>query len=508
MTSKNITRREILKLSALGVAGAALAGCRTATPSPLPPTAVPTSPPATPASAIGQVAAGCSSQFTINKPASFTKDFLWGAATSAFQIEGAWDVDGKGESIIDRWAHTPGKIKNNDNGDVAADHYHLYAEDVALMKSIGLNAYRFSLSWPRIQPTGTGPANPAGLDFYDRLVDALLAAGIQSNVTLYCWDLPQALQDQGGWIKRDIVDIFAEYVDLVTRRLGDRVQAWSTINEPHSIVYSGYELGTLAPAMKNPRAAQLVSHHLMLAHARALSVLRANCPKAQSGIVINLTPFYAASPSSYDQQAAWLADGIWNRWYLDPLVGRGYPQDVIKNTGLVLDFVKPGDLDEMAAPVDYLGVNYYTRAIIRNTSVSEDNNLPPTVFAGDEVTAMGWEVYPPGLYEWLGRLHFEYRFPAYYITESGVAVDDQPDANGQVHDTARISYLERHFSQAARAIEAGIPLRGYFVWSLMDNFEWAEGYSKRFGLIYIDYGTLKRTLKDSALWYHDWISCA
>ncbi len=507
MKTRKITRRELLKLSAMGMAGAALASCRAPTPPAVPPTTLVPTDTSTPAAMAVEAPASCSSQFSIDKPASFTKDFLWGAATSAYQIEGAWNADGKGESIIDRWTHTPGKITNNDNGDVAADHYHLYKEDVALMKSIGLNAYRFSISWPRVQPAGSGPGNPAGLDFYDRLVDALLEAGIQSNVTLYCWDLPQALQDQGGWIKRDIADTFEKYVDLVTRRLGDRVQAWSTINEPHSIVHSGYETGLLAPAMQNPRAALLVSHHLMLSHARALAVLRANCPKAQSGIVINLTPFYPASPSAYDQFAAWMADGHWNRWYLDPLVGRGYPEDVIKNNGLGIEFVKPGDLDAMAAPIDYLGVNYYTRAIIRNTAVSEAKNLPPTVFAGDEITDMGWEVYPPGLYEWLGRLHFEYRFPAYYITESGIAVNDTPDASGKVHDPARISYLERHFAQAARAIDAGVPLRGYFVWSLMDNFEWAEGFSKRFGLVYIDYATLKRTLKDSALWYRDWISC-
>lgn len=510
MKDKKITRRDLMKLSAVAMAGAALASCRTASPAPLATpaaSAVPTSPLINPIATGETALPDCSSQFSINKSETFPKDFIWGAATSAYQIEGAWNMDGKGESILDHWAHTPGRIKNNDNGDMAADHYHRYPEDVALMKTIGLNAYRFSLAWPRIQPTGQGQANPAGLDFYDRLVDALLDAGIQSNVTLYCYDLPQALQDQGGWIKRDIVDVFVEYVDLVTRRLGDRVQAWSTINEPHSIVHCGYELGTLAPGIKNSPASQQISHHLMLAHARALQVLRANCPQAQAGIVINLTPFYPASPSLYDQQLAWYVDGHWNRWYLDPLVGRGYPEDVIEHDRLTMDFMHPGDLDEMATPMDYLGVNYYTRAIIRDTTVPTQKNLPPTVFTGDEITEMGWEVYPQGLYEVLGRMHFEYHFTAYYITENGIAVDDQPDQNGQVHDPVRISFMERHLTQAARAIEAGIPLRGYYAWSLMDNFEWAEGFSKRFGLLYIDYATLKRTLKDSAYWYRDWISC-
>ncbi len=505
MKGKIINRRKFIELSALGVAGAALGGCCAQSTPTTAATGVPISTPAEPTATAAEVQSSCSLQFTDR--ASFPKDFAWGAATSAYQIEGAWNIDGKGESIIDRWAHTPGKIKNDDNGDLAADHYHRYPEDVALMKAIGLNAYRFSISWPRIQPTGRGQANPAGMAFYDKLVDALLEAGIQPNLTLYCWDLPQALQDQGGWIKREIADIFAEYVDQVTRRLGDRVKAWSTINEPHSIVLSGYELGTLAPAMENPRAAQLVSHHLMLAHARALPVVRANSPQSQVGIVINLTPFFPASASVYDRRDAWDVDGHWNRWYLDPLVGRGYPEDVIEMEKLALDFVQPGDVDEMAAPIDYLGVNYYTRAIIRSTAVPEGKNLPPTIFAGDEKTLMGWEVYPQGLYEWLGRLHFVYQFPAYYITENGIAVDDRPNADSQVHDPVRISFMERHLTQVARAIQVGVPVKGYYAWSLMDNFEWAEGFSKRFGLIYIDYATLKRTLKDSANWYRDWIGC-
>jgi beta-glucosidase len=442
----------------------------------------------------------------MNRPFTFPKDFSWGAATSAYQIEGAYNADGKGESIWDRFTHIPGKIKNNDNGDIAADHYHRYREDVALMKTIGLRAYRFSIAWSRLLPSGRGQANPAGLDFYDRLVDALLEAGIQPFVTLFCWDLPQALQDEGGWTKRSIVDAFVEYVDLASRRLGDRVQAWATLNEPWVVAQFGYERGAHPPGYTNAQLALLASHHLLLAHARALPVLRRNSPKAQAGIVLNHIPFYPASASVYDRREAWFADGYVNRWYLNPITGRGYPEELIQQDRLDMDFVQPGDLDEVAAPIDYLGVNYYTRAIVRSPLVSEAQNLPATLQAGKEKTEMGWEVYPEGLDEVLCRLHFEYHFPAYYVTENGAAFADQPASDGQVHDPARIHYLERHFTQAARAIQAGVPLRGYFVWSLMDNFEWLDGYSRRFGLIYIDYATQKRTLKDSAQWYRDWIA--
>jgi beta-glucosidase len=370
------------------------------------------------------------------------------------------------------------------------------------MKTIGLRAYRFSLAWSRLLPSGRGQPNPAGLDFYDRLVDALLEAGIQPFVTLFCWDLPQALQDEGGLTKRSIVDPFVELVDLASRRLGDRVRAWATLNEPWVVAQFGYERGAHPPEIANARLALLASHHLLLAHARALPVLRQNSPKAQAGIVLNHIPFYPASASVYDRREAWFSDGYVNRWYLNPIAGRGYPEELVQQDRLELDFVQPGDLDEVAAPIDYLGLNYYTRAIVRSPLASEAQTLQ----TGEEKTEMGWEVYPEGLAEVLCRLHFEYRFPAYYVTENGAAFADQPASDGQVHDPERIHYLERHFTQAARAIQAGVPLRGYFVWSLMDNFEWLDGYSRRFGLIYIDYATQKRTLKDSAHWYRDWIA--
>jgi beta-glucosidase len=278
------------------------------------------------------------------------------------------------------------------------------------------------------------------------------------------------------------------------------------LNEPFSEAHDGYVTGKLAPGHQNYRESLIVSHHLLLAHARGMPVIRQNAPQAQAGTVLNIIPFSPASASSYDRKLVLDADASWNRWFLDPIAGRGYPLEYIKENNLNMSFVEDGDLDEIAVPIDYLGVNYYTRAILRSTAVPESKNMPVTLQAGKEVTDMGWEVYPEGLYEVLGRLHFEYHFPAYYITESGAAYPDQLEADGQVHDPQRISYLERHFAQAARAVQAGIPLHGYFVWSFFDNFEWAQGFSKRFGLSYIDYPTLKRTLKDSALWYQTWIT--
>ncbi len=511
MKGKRITRRELLKLSAVGMAGALLGSCRPTTQVPSSPantpTEVPTSPPIEPTPTTGEALSSCSSLLSTNETMTFPKDFLWGAATSAYQIEGAWNEDGKGESILDRFTHTPGKIKNNDNGDVALDHYHRYKDDIALMGQIGLRAYRFSIAWTRLLPSGRGQVNPGGVDFYDRLVDTLLEAGIQPFPTVYCWDLPQALQDEGGWTKRGIIDAYVEYADLISRRLGDRVKSWTTLNEPTAIAHNGYEIGNLAPGHKDFSESLLASHYLLLAHARALPILRQNSPGAQVGIVLNLMPFYPASASVYDRREAWLADAYWNRWYLDPLAGRGYPDEFIKKNSLNMDFVQGGDLDEMATPIDFLGVNYYTRGIMRGSVFPASKNAPITLKAGAEKTEMGWEVYPQGLYEVLCRLNFEYSFPAYFITENGAAFADQLDASGQVHDPQRISYLERHFTQAARALQAGVPLKGFFVWSLVDNFEWAEGYSKRFGLIYIDYPTQKRILKDSAAWYRDWITC-
>lgn len=432
---------------------------------------------------------------------AFPSGFLWGASTAAYQIEGAWDEDGKGESIWDRFSHTSGRIANGDTGDVACDHYHRWREDVGLMKELGLQAYRFSVSWSRVLADGRGAVNPAGLDFYDRLVDALLEASIEPFLTLYHWDLPQALQDRGGWPARLAAEAFVEYADLVSRRLGDRVKYWTTFNEPFVSAFVGYLEGRHAPGSSDRGEALAAAHHLLLSHGWAVPVIRRNAPEAQAGIALNLAGRVPASPSVADRAAAWQKDGVINRWFLDPLSARGYPADIVAHYGHPMHFVRPGDMEAMAVPLDYLGVNYYSRDIVRSAEVAEEDNAPPTTFANPEQTDMGWEVYPEGLYDILGRLHFDYCFPALYVTENGAAYPDQIDPDGSVDDPLRIAYLEQHLKAAARAIAAGVPLRGYFVWSLLDNFEWGHGYSKRFGLIYVDYATQRRVLKSSAKWY-------
>jgi beta-glucosidase len=432
---------------------------------------------------------------------SFPSGFLWGASTAAYQIEGGWNEDGKRESIWDRFSHTSGRIANDDTGDVACDHYHRWQEDVGLMKELGLQAYRFSVSWSRVLPEGRGSANPAGLDFYDRLVDALLEASIEPFLTLYHWDLPQALQDQGGWSERPAVEAFVEYVDLVCRRLGDRVKYWTTFNEPFVSAYVGYLEGRHAPGSSDLGEALAAAHHMLLAHGWAVPAVRRNVPEAQVGITLNLAGRVPASPSAADRAAAWERDGVINRWFLDPISARGYPADIVAHYGHPMDFVQAGDMEAMAVPLDFLGVNYYSRDIVRSGRVPEAKNAPRTTFANPERTDMGWEVYPEGLYEILGRLHFDYRFPALYVTENGAAYPDEIDADGFVDDPLRIAYLRQHLKAAARAIAAGVPLKGYFVWSLLDNFEWGHGYSKRFGLIYVDYVTQRRVLKSSAKWY-------
>jgi beta-glucosidase len=438
---------------------------------------------------------------TRDNPLSFPDGFKWGAATAAYQIEGAWDEDGKGESIWDRFCHTSGKIAHGDTGDIACDHFHRWQEDVRFMKELGLKAYRFSISWPRLLPKGSGEANRAGLDFYNHLIDALLNAGIEPFATLYHWDLPQQLQEKGGWPARRMVDAFAEYTDLVTRALGDRVKQWITLNEPYVSAFIGYQEGRHAPGHTDLHEAVAASHHLLLSHGRAVPIIRRNCPGAQVGISLNLHPQVPASPSAADRQAAWQMDGVINRWFLDPLSGRGYPEDMIRAYADPMKFIRAGDLQTIGIPIDFLGVNYYMRGIARSSGIPESENAPRTVFPYDEITDMGWEVYPEGLFRMLGRLHFAYDFPAIYITENGAAFPDRVDPDGQVDDPERLSYLQRHLEMVHRAVSVGIPVQGYFAWSLLDNFEWGYGYSKRFGLIYVDYPTQKRIPKASSRWY-------
>jgi beta-glucosidase len=435
------------------------------------------------------------------KEFTFPPQFAWGTATAAYQIEGAWNEDGKGESIWDRFSHTPGKIARGDTGDEACDHYHRWPEDVQLMKELGLRAYRFSISWPRLLPQGRGEVNAAGIDFYSRLVDALLAAGVEPFVTLYHWDLPQALEDRGGWPARSTAEAFVEYADLASRKLGDRVKHWMTLNEPFVSAFIGYRDGRHAPGHTDLDEALAAAHHLLLGHGRAVPILHRNSPGAEVGIAVNLSGQTPASPSVADRAAAWLADGKLNRWFLDPLAGRGYPLDVVQHFGRSVDMIRPGDLEAIAVPLDFLGINYYRRGIVRSDKLPESENAPRTVLANPQRTTMGWEVYPAGLYEILGRLHFDYNFPAIYVTENGAAYPDQIGPDGQVNDPLRIAYLKDHLAAVARAMDMGVPVQGYFVWSLMDNFEWAHGYSQRFGLIYTDYATRRRILKASVDWY-------
>ena len=432
----------------------------------------------------------------------FPENFVWGAATAAYQIEGAANEDGRGESIWDRFSHTPGKVVNGDTGDVACDHYHRWKEDLALLTALNLSAYRFSIAWPRILPTGRGPVNEAGLAFYDRLVDGLLAAGITPWATLYHWDLPQPLEDAGGWLNRATADAFAEYVDVVSRRLGDRVKNWITLNEPWCSAYLGYWLGIHAPGRTSFADAVRSTHPLLLAHGKATRILRQNVPDGRIGIVLNPFSVYPATDSAADQAAAQRYDGFANRWFLDPLYGRGYPEDMLALYGPELaPAVAPGDLDLIAAPTDFLGVNYYTPSFVRDAPEQAplrggDAPAPP-----DEQTAMGWAVYPQGFTDLLVRLARDYPTGPLYVTENGAAYPDEPAADGRVADPLRTSYYTRHLAAARAAIEAGAPLQGYFAWSLMDNFEWAFGYTRRFGLVYVDFATQQRTIKDSGRWY-------
>lgn len=441
----------------------------------------------------------------------FPPGFVFGVATSAYQIEGAVDADGRGPSIWDTFCREPGRVRDGDTGDVACDHYHRVDEDVALMKSLGVGAYRFSVAWPRVFPTGreTVP-NAAGLDFYERLVDRLLAAGIVPWVTLYHWDLPQGLQDTGGWADRGTVDAFVRFAEAVGRRLGGKVDRFITHNEPWCVAMLGHMTGEHAPGHQDWPEALVAAHHVLLSHGRAVPVLRAASPQCRVGITLNLVPGYPASPSPADAEATRHFDGFFNRWYLDPLFGRGYPADMVADYRLLgrlpdgpLPFAREGDLAEIAAPLDFLGINYYSRAILRSPTLPESENAPRTLEeAGPERrTDIGWEVYPDGLFDLLTRLGAEHPGLPLVITENGAAYGDGPGDDGAIHDARRLDYLRAHLEACHRALAAGVRLEGYFAWSLMDNFEWAHGYAQRFGLVWVDYATQERRPKDSARWY-------
>ncbi len=431
----------------------------------------------------------------------FPEGFIWGAATSAYQIEGAWNEDGKGPSIWDTFCRIPGKIRNGDTGDVAADHYHRWEEDVNIMAELGLKAYRFSISWPRIFPEGVGEVNRKGLDFYSRLVDKLLAHGIEPFVTLYHWDLPQALQDRGGWPSRDTAYAFAHYAETVAGELGDRVSFWITHNEPFVAALIGHFTGEHAPGIQDPSAAFSAAHHLLLSHGLAAQAIRAAASrKPEVGIVLNLHPVHPASPSEEDQLAARRFDGIINRMFLDPIFRGKYPEDIVELLGFLLPEIRPGDMETISVPIDFIGINYYTRSVARfdpEFPLIQASQIHPE---GNEYSQM-WEIYPPGIYEIVTRVWKEYNPNSIFLTENGVPVPDGVDFDGRVRDERRIRYLKNHLIHLHRAISEGAPVRGYFVWSLLDNFEWAYGYSMRFGLVYVDYPTQKRIIKDSGRWY-------
>lgn len=437
---------------------------------------------------------------------TFPSNFIWGSATSAYQVEGAWNEDGKGESIWDRFTHTPGHIARNETGDVACDHYHRWREDVALMKQLGLKAYRFSTAWTRILPDGR-QLNPAGLDFYSRLVDELLEAGITPFLNLYHWDLPQVLQDAGGWPVRETAESFAHYAHIVSQHLGDRVKNWMTHNEITCAAYNGYQQGRHAPGIADWKLAIKAAHHLLLSHGLAVPAIRANVPEAQVGMVIDPIPSEPFSTSPADYGAYRWFDGFHNRWFLDPLYGRSYPVDVIaehqENGRWPSDWdtiLQPGDLEIIATPTDFIGLNYYRRAVLRHDSPN-DTGMPRPQHATDTHTEMGWEIHPPGLFNLIMQTWLEYRPQKLYISENGASFSDKLEENGRIHDTRRIQFLQQHLAAVHQAIQCGAPVVGYFTWSFMDNFEWALGYAQRFGIVWVDHQAQQRIPKDSAWWY-------
>ena len=433
----------------------------------------------------------------------FPADFVWGVATSAFQIEGAAREEGKGESIWDRFCTLPGVIADGSNGDVACDHYHRLEEDLDLIASLGVNCYRFSIAWPRVQALGSGAWNYKGMAFYQRLVDGLQKRGIQAYATLNHWDLPQALQDLGGWADRDTVHRFVDYARFVEAQLGTGLASITTHNEPWVMAVLGNESGIFAPGIKNRATSVQVAHHLLLSHGLAMQALRADGAKSKLGLVLNLASSVPATDSAEDAQAAHMADARSRRWYADPLFKGCYPEEVLAELGADAPKVEAGDMAAIAQPMDYLGVNYYTRSVVSASGAdwnAKGQGLP--------VTDMDWEIYPEGLTDLLCLLHRDYaeKLPPVYITENGGAFKDATVQDGRVNDVDRLNYLRDHITAVADAMDQGVPMAGYMVWSLMDNFEWASGYLKRFGIIHVDYATQVRTPKVSAEWYRDFLA--
>ncbi len=444
---------------------------------------------------------------------TFPRDFLWGASTSAYQIEGATNEGGRGRSIWDDFSATPGKTYRGETGDIAIDHYHRMAEDVDLIARLGLNAYCFSVAWPRILPNGTGTVNQAGLDFYERLVDALLAKEIAPVVKLYHWDLPSTLQANGGWLNRDTAEAFADYTEIVTQRLGDRVNYWITQNEPWCVSYLGHVLGIHAPGMCDMQQGVIAGHHVLLSHGLAVPRIRAHAhPRAQVGISLDCWPIHTIHDHQEAREIAEIADAFRNRWFFDPIFKKCYPELLFTAFSVQPPPMKEGDFDIIATPIDFLGFNYYSRMVIQNRKVDSDGSdgarepyEAVATIPGASYTATNWEIYPQGLLEALQRVQRDYAPPAILITENGAAFHDHLNGDQPIHDPQRKQYLLQHVRKVEQAIAQGIPVRGYFIWSLLDNYEWAEGYSKRFGLVYVDFPTQQRIIKESGQWYASFI---
>jgi beta-glucosidase len=439
---------------------------------------------------------------------TFPKGFFWGTATASYQIEGAWNEDGKGESIWDRFAHTPGKIKNGDTGDVACDSYHRWREDIALIRAMNLNSYRFSISWPRIQASGSGAANSKGVDYYSRLVDALLEARIRPLVTLYHWDLPQALEDAGGWTNRDTASRFTDYVQLMAQALGDRVADWMIFNEPDAFVDLGHLEGTHAPGRQSILDFLRATHVVNLAQSGGFRALKAARPSARVGTAFSMSPCEPATDSEEDKLAAERAHAITNTWFLEPALRGRYP-DALAFLPETAMRIQSGDMEKTRAPLDFIGINLYYRTIasapgtMERFSHAQEWLFPVKMDGGQQgpKTDFGWEVWPKALYDMVMRISRDYNRPVIEITESGCSYNDGPDASGAIHDRRRIEYHRQYLAALARAIADGADVRGYHAWSLLDNFEWAEGFSQRFGLTYVDFKTQQRTMKDSGRWY-------
>jgi len=438
---------------------------------------------------------------------AFPKGFLWGSATASYQVEGAWNIDGRGESIWDRFSHTPGNVKGGWTGDVACDGYYRFPEDIALMKQMNLRSYRYSIAWPRIQPSGAGASNQKGIDYYKRLTDAVLGAGMRPLVTLFHWDLPQTLEDQGGWPNRDTAARFVDYVEIVVKSLGDRINTWAIFNEPWVFTYVGYAEGRHAPGKTNFDLFLKSAHTVNLAQGDAFRAIKAIVPKSKVGTACSMSPAIPLTASPEDAAAARRFDAFNNVWFLETALRGRYPEAFVHGTPLETMGFQSGDEKRMTAPLDYIGINYYFRRLVSASTAAAPSKVSYDAMGFEiamgkdgPLTEIGWEVYPRGLYDIVQRVSKDYKLPI-EITENGCSYGDYPDATGRVADNRRIDYYREHLRELARAIRDGAEVRGYHAWSILDNFEWAEGYTQRFGLVYIDFPTQRRYMKDSAKWF-------